>query len=186
MNIVANPQSAKLTEARASRVLDVGCGAAKRAAAIGIDIRPLPGVDVVHDLNSYPWPFSDNEFDRVLFTGSLECLDSVLQAMEEAHRVARPGGRVEIHTTHFASSNSYWDPLQKWHFSFYTFDYFLEDFTYPVYTSRKYRMIRKKFIFRRKWGMGQILSKLSPRRYEKYYAQRYPPYRLFFELEVVK
>ena len=167
-------------------MLDVGCGAAKRAGAVGIDVMPVPGVDVVHDLNRYPWPLSDSEFDRVLFTSSLECLDNVVRAVEEAHRVAKPGGRVEIHTTHFASSNSYWDPLQKWHFSYYTFDYFLADFVYPIYTDRKYRMIQKKFLFRRKWGMGQILSKLSARRYEKYYAHRYPPYRLFFELEVVK
>lgn len=168
------------------RILDVGCGAAKRPGAIGIDVRPYPGVDVVHDLNVYPWPFEDNQFDRLLFSGSLECLDDVVKAMEEAHRIARPGGRVEIRTPHFAASRSYHDPTQKRCFSFYTFDYFLEDFTYPIYTDRKYRMIQRRFIFTRKWGLGSILSSLSPRRYEKYYAHRSPPYELFFELEVVK
>lgn len=167
-------------------ILDIGCGAAKIPGAIGIDVRPGLEVDVVHNLNVYPWPFEDNTFDKCIFSGSLECLDSVLKSMEEVHRITRPGGRVEIHTTHFAASNSYWDPLQKWHFSYYTFDYFLEDFTYPIYTDRKYRMIRKEFIFSRKWGLGRILSTLSTRRYEKYYARRFPPYRLFFELEVIK
>lgn len=167
-------------------ILDIGCGAAKISGAMGIDIRPSPRVDVVHDLNVYPWPFEDNTFDKCIFSGSLECLDNVLKSMEEVHRITRPGGRVEIHTTHFAASNSYWDPLQKWHFSYYTFDYFLEDFTYPIYTDRKYRMTRKELLFRRKWGLGRILYSLSARRYEKYHAYRYPPYRMFFELEVVK
>ena len=174
------------TETQTAKILDVGCGAAKKPGAIGIDVMAVPGVDVVHNLNSYPWPFEDNEFHRILFTGSLECLDQVVKAMEEAHRIVQPGGHVEIYTTHFAASNSYWDPLQKWHFSYYTFDYFLQDFVYPVYTQRKYRMIRKEFIFHRKWGMGQTLSRISARRYEKYYAHRYPPYRLFFELEAIK
>ncbi|MBI4971062.1 MAG: methyltransferase domain-containing protein [Candidatus Omnitrophica bacterium] len=168
------------------RVLDVGCGAAKREGTIGIDMMAKPGVDIVHDLNVYPWPIQDSQFDRVLFTGSLECLDSVLKSMDEAHRVLKPNGRVEIHTTHFASSNSHWDPLQKWHFSYYTFDYFTEGFDNPVYTDRKYRMIRKELMFRRKWGMGQLLYKLSPRRYEKYHAYRFPPYRQFFELQAIK
>ncbi|MBI2871436.1 MAG: methyltransferase domain-containing protein, partial [Candidatus Omnitrophica bacterium] len=130
--------------------------------------------------------FSDSEFDRLVFRESLEMLDDVVKTMEEAHRVTKPGGRVEIHTNHFAASNSYVDPRQKWHFSFYTFDYFLEDFLYPVYTHRKYRMIERHFIFHRKWGMGSLLARISPRRYEKYYAHRYPPYRLSFELEAVK
>jgi len=179
---LTNPEPAQ----QSARVLDVGCGAAKRRGAMGVDAMALPGVDVVHDLNVYPWPFEDHQFDRVLFTASLECLEDIVKAMEEAHRISRPGGRVEIHTTHFAASNSYWDPKQKWHFSYYTFDYFTEDFVYPIYTPRKYRMVRKELLFSRKWGMGNLLYRISARRYEKYHAHRYPPYRMFLELEVVK
>lgn len=40
--------------------LDVGCGAYKRKGSVGMDIRPLPGVDIVHDLNKYPWPIPDD------------------------------------------------------------------------------------------------------------------------------
>ena len=167
-------------------ILDIGCGAAKRQGAVGIDIMPKPGVDIIHDLNHYPWPIEDHQFDRAIFNGSLECLDSIVRAMEEVHRILKAGGRTEILSTHFAASNSYWDPLQKWHFSFFTFDYFTEGFVNPVYTDKKYRIIQRKFLFRRKWGIGSILSKLSPRRYEIYHAHRFPPYRLFFELEAVK
>ena len=39
--------------------LDVGCGAYKRQGSVGMDIRPLPGVDVVHDITHFPWPIPD-------------------------------------------------------------------------------------------------------------------------------
>jgi len=47
-----------------SAVLDVGCGRYKIPKAIGIDRCKFPEVDVVHDLDKYPWPFEDNAFDR--------------------------------------------------------------------------------------------------------------------------
>lgn len=39
--------------------LDVACGAYKRHGAVGMDIRPLPGVDIVHDFTQFPWPVPD-------------------------------------------------------------------------------------------------------------------------------
>ena len=48
-----------------SKVLDIGCGRHKLPGSIGLDIVPLEGVDVVHDLNQFPYPFSDNSFDSV-------------------------------------------------------------------------------------------------------------------------
>lgn len=39
--------------------LDVGCGAAKQPGFVGIDLRPLEGVDIVHDVTKFPWPLPD-------------------------------------------------------------------------------------------------------------------------------
>lgn len=39
--------------------LDLGCGASKQQGFIGIDARALPGVDIVHDLEKFPWPLPD-------------------------------------------------------------------------------------------------------------------------------
>jgi len=36
--------------------IDIGCGANKIPSFVGVDIRPLPGVDIVADLEKYPWP----------------------------------------------------------------------------------------------------------------------------------
>lgn len=36
--------------------LDVGCGSNKNPGFVGIDILPLPGVDIVHNIEITPWP----------------------------------------------------------------------------------------------------------------------------------
>src|ERR1700722_5659804 len=40
--------------------LDIACGANKQGPDwIGIDFQELPGVDIVHDIEIYPWPLPD-------------------------------------------------------------------------------------------------------------------------------
>ena len=39
--------------------LDLGCGANKQPGFVGMDIRALPGVDIVHDVEDIPWPLPD-------------------------------------------------------------------------------------------------------------------------------
>jgi len=50
---------ASVIDAQKGISLDLGCGQFKRKGAIGMDIRPMQGVDIVHDLLSFPWPIPD-------------------------------------------------------------------------------------------------------------------------------
>ena len=52
--------------------LDIGCGAYKRNGSIGMDIRPLPGVDIVHDITHFPWPIPDGACGLVTASHVLE------------------------------------------------------------------------------------------------------------------
>ena len=65
------------------RVLDIGCGPNKVPGATGMDRRTMPGVDVVHDLNSRPDPFDDNAFDEIHARHVLEHVDDMIGVMEE-------------------------------------------------------------------------------------------------------
>lgn len=47
-------------EKQSGIMLDIGCGANKQAGFVGLDIRPLPGVDIVWDIQRMPWPLPDN------------------------------------------------------------------------------------------------------------------------------
>jgi len=74
-------------------------------------------VDVVHDLNVYPWPFNDNEFDHVQAWAIIEHLDFPIKAMSEIKRILKPGGTALVRVPHFSAWNNYGDPTHKWQYS---------------------------------------------------------------------
>ena len=76
------------------RILHIGAGAKKARGAVTLDINPRLNPDVVWDLNDFPYPFADGEFDLVLCEHVIEHLQDVIRVMEELHRVTRAGGRV--------------------------------------------------------------------------------------------
>lgn len=50
----------ELLDIRAGILLDIGCGGNKKGSEfVGMDLRPLPGVDIVHDVTNFPWPLPD-------------------------------------------------------------------------------------------------------------------------------
>lgn len=65
------------------RVLDIGCGKSKVAGSVGIDFHAGLGADVVHDLNIFPYPFADGEFEEVHIRSTLFLLDDAVKVMEE-------------------------------------------------------------------------------------------------------
>ncbi|MBN2483563.1 MAG: glycosyltransferase [Candidatus Omnitrophica bacterium] len=168
------------------KILDVGCGGAKLPGALGIDMQAQPGVDIVCDLNSYPWPLNDNSFDILNCNNVMEHVDNVLKTMEELHRIGKNGAVILIDTCHFSHPNSYRDPTHKWHFTSGTFDYFTGDIEYPRYSDCKFKMLKKELRFKKKYCRGRFWSFFSVRRYEKYYCHRCPADGLYFELEIVK
>jgi predicted SAM-dependent methyltransferase len=56
------------------KTLDLGCGIHKFPGSVGLDVVPLDTVDVVHDLNAFPYPFEPNTFDAVRMTHVVEHL----------------------------------------------------------------------------------------------------------------
>jgi SAM-dependent methyltransferase len=106
------------------RTLDVGCGDNKAPGALGIDSRPLPTVDVVHNLDEYPWPLPDNRFEVILCRQIVEHVADLPRFFREIHRVGGAGARVRIETPHFSSMDSWTDPSHRHHLSTRSFDFF--------------------------------------------------------------
>jgi SAM-dependent methyltransferase len=61
---------------------------------INVDIENDP--DVKHDLNSYPWPWKNNEIDYIHMRQVLEHLQNPLMAIMECYRILKKGGIVYI------------------------------------------------------------------------------------------
>jgi len=117
--------------------LNLGCGKDIREGWVNLDSHPLPGVDVVHDLERPPLPFQNEEFDEILCQDVLEHLEYV-PVLKELHRILKPGGRITIRVPHFTSKNNFIDPTHKKRFSIYTFEMFVSDSPYAKSRERDY------------------------------------------------
>jgi SAM-dependent methyltransferase len=133
------------------KVLDIGCGNNKMKGAIGIDRVPLPGVDIVHDLNSFPYPFEQNMFDEIYATHIIEHLGSITQAMEELYRIAKPNAKVTIITPHYSDFQSWNDPTHKWHLTTYSFRYFEPEYESSYYSTARFRVESIQIDMARLW-----------------------------------
>lgn len=107
--------------------LIVGCGKntikEDQENDVFLDIRKFDNVDVVHDLNITPWPFKDNSFIHVSASHVVEHLNSLLDFMNEAHRIIAPGGSLYL-TTPLAGVNvdlEFADPTHKRCYRLHTF-----------------------------------------------------------------
>jgi len=127
------------------KILHVGCGKTKIPGSICVDIVEIPGfVDIVHDLNKYPYPFTNNSFDEIHMYHVLEHLDNPLKTIEEMHRILKIGGIFYIRVPHFSSMGAFSDITHKRPFGYSSFDCFEEANSYHFYTKVKFKIIKKK------------------------------------------
>ncbi len=121
-------------------VIDLGCGAHKTPEAFGVDAAPLPGVDLVHDLLSLPYPLPGDCADQVVLYHVLEHFADPLPVLEEVWRIARPGSRVLIRTPHYSGVYAWKDPTHRRAFTSESFHYFGEN-GYSYYTHARFRVV---------------------------------------------
>ena len=63
-----------------------------------VDIRDLPGVDIVHDITNLPM-FEDASVDEIRVSHAIEHLspDKIMNALQEWYRILKPGGLLRIY-----------------------------------------------------------------------------------------
>ena len=194
------PQSVTLKPA-SSETLDVGCGRYKVPGAIGIDRYDWPEVDIIHDLDLYPWPFESNSFTHVICRHSLPHLANVVTAMEEVYRITRAGGLVEIVVPHFSSDNAFTDITTQVFFGYRSMDYFCVDRTMRyrygkcIFRLQEVRMSflqahefqadKKKFNLFSILGLEWLINRF-PRYYEHFLSFVLRANEVYYRLEVLK
>lgn len=110
-----------------ARKLNLGSGLFKKEGFVNLDVLPDTDPDVVHDLDVFPYPFPDNEFDLVEADHVLEHLNHPLKALCEIHRIAKPGALIVIRVPHV--SRGFTNPDHKRGF----------DVTLPFYFKRSFK-----------------------------------------------
>ncbi len=174
-------------------ILDLGCGLRKRPGAIGIDVNPRSHADIIHDLNSFPYPFPDNNFDEIICDNTLEHLDDLLKVMEELHRIAKPSALVTIVVPFFSHQQAHTDPTHRHFFGVHSFDYFIEGTANAgfQYSKAKYTLLSVEFekgVPQRHWFDRIIVAFANARKdmYENRLANLFPVRNLTIELRVAK
>lgn len=110
------------------RRLNLGCGHNVLDGWINLDSQPLPGVEVVFDLDTCATggrlPFDDGSIDEFLLSHLLEHIREPLPLMQEAWRIAAPGARMTVKVPHGGNDEAWTDPTHRRPYFAGSFGYF--------------------------------------------------------------
>jgi predicted SAM-dependent methyltransferase len=107
-------------------------GAADRRASGYISVDIAPPADQIVDLSVFPWPWEDSSVEAVIAHDILEHIAERIQAMNNLHRILRPGGQADIIVPNAAKGAGFWqDPTHKAGYCMNSFQYY-QDGSYAV------------------------------------------------------
>jgi ubiquinone/menaquinone biosynthesis C-methylase UbiE len=104
--------------------LNLGSGGRPLDGWVNVDVRQLPGVDVLADLDQ-PWPWDDAAIEAIMAAHVFEHVSDPVLFMTEAHRVLAPGGQLTVLVPHYLSPDAFTDPTHKRYCTEHTMDYWI-------------------------------------------------------------
>lgn len=109
------PSIAELLKSKNQGIkIDLGGGNNKQPGYVNIDCRDLPAVDIVHDLEEFPWPLPDECACFIMASHLLEHINpakgTFLKFMAEVWRVLKPGCEFMFAVPYAGSPGYYQDP----------------------------------------------------------------------------
>jgi SAM-dependent methyltransferase len=172
--------------------LNLGCGKKIKKGWINLDIKKRVGIDIVHDLNKFPYPFDDETFDLILAEHVLEHLENFTKTMSELYRILKPGGKIIVYVPYYTSPNAWSHPEHKKAFTYLTFLYFVKGTSVNraqgCLFDIRFRKAKIRLIFEHGFGIKRMLGwffNLFPRAYENSFLNLiFPATRL--EIELIK
>ena len=109
-----SPKTEKLIKEKSGVMLDIGCGANKQDGFVGIDIRPIEGVNIVHDLEVFPYPLPDECVVVAVCSHVVEHINPhkgvFMRFMDEIWRIMKPECEFAIITPYAGSIGYFQDP----------------------------------------------------------------------------
>jgi len=126
------------------KILDIGCGANKHAGSdvTGMDIVNLSGVDIIHNIEIFPYPFEKSSFDTVIMHHVLEHVTRTngtnIKVIEEVHRLLKPHGKLVVDVP--IGQWFYYDPTHKNYVGYWYWKYFSHDFPLNYYTHARFNL----------------------------------------------
>ena len=137
--------------------LNLGCGHDYQEGWVNVDHDPRCTPDVRHDLNTRPYPFSDDEFSYVYASHVLEHVDDLFATLVELERIIEPGGILHLRVPHFSNGNGYNDLTHRRFFGWFTFD-MIEEGIYGYTSAFRIERRRLNFLGEQNRSVNRIVS----------------------------
>ena len=170
--------------------LNLACGERYKEGYVNIDNNKDVKADVYQDLNKFPWPFKNSEFDEVYCHHILEHLDEVLPVMEELWRVCKNKAKILIFSPHTGSFEVHVDVTHKRGFNTQSFRRcfdFNDDWSF--YTKAKFKVLKDYIVFYNYMKLIEYFVNRFRRIkniYERHFAYTVQAKEIRVVLEVVK
>ena len=141
-----NNKIKKIIEENQGIRLDIGCGENKMEGFVGMDIRPMNGVDIVQDLEKFPWSLPNDCVTVAVASHVVEHINPAggifLKFMDEVWRVLKPDAEFMIAAPYYSSPGFAQDPTHCNMVSEITWEYF--DPLAPVTKGQLYKIYKPK------------------------------------------
>lgn len=172
--------------------LNIGCGYDIKKDYINLDFIKLKDVDVVHDIEKFPFPFKNNQFDEIYCSHVLEHLDDLRKIMSEFYRIGNNKCKIKILVPYFSSTNFWGDPTHKKAFNLNTFNYFNNHYynknIFINVLNKKIFFFSCKTYMKSRWYSYPLdfLINLLPNFYQRFFCYILPASEIHYLLEIKK
>lgn len=144
--------------------LDIGCGETKRPNFVRLDKRKLPGIDIVHDLEVFPYPLPDECCLTILASHILEHIKPWLfiDVMNELWRITKVDGGLAISMPYGRSDGYIQDPTHCTPCNEATWAYFDPSYSlYKVYKPKPWKIMKGFPVWQSNGNMEVAMEKMK-------------------------
>lgn len=147
--------------------LNLGCGLDYKNGWINVDFNKEVKADVYHDLDKFPYPFKDRQFEVILLDNTLEHVKDIFKCIDELWRISKPNAQILIYTPHFSGIYASKHLAHYHQFGIGSFDIYKKvsgldsGFNGERYGKARFEIIKQKLIyFHHKGAEMRFLSKI--------------------------
>jgi len=144
--------------------LDIGAGEIKRKNFVRLDKRKLPGIDIVHDLESIPYPLPDECCLTIVGSHIIEHIKPwlMIDVMNELWRIMKVGGDLAL-STPYAGSYGYWqDPTHCNGCNEATWQYFDPNYPlYQIYKPKPWKIVKGFPVWQVNGNLEVVMEKMK-------------------------
>lgn len=168
--------------------LNLGSGGDENAGWINHDQVKNKSVQLVHDLNMFPYPFKTESVDVIYMSHVLEHLDNPLRVLNELHRVMKKKSLLIIRVPHYSGNSSWIDITHRRPYSVLTLKAVIDAEWCRLYRLKKFSKITARLGFWKFWFYPwnyviEPLANLQPIYFEAVFTNIFPPFEVIYIIE---